>query len=168
VGILNRLRNLVPIGRPIIRREPVTYRAIGVVRNRIREPRTTGWADVRSDIFLRDDLAAALEAIDGFSHAIVIFHMDRIPDDERRPLRLPLAGENAAEIGLFATRIPLRPNAIGVAVVPIIWRRKSVLRVTGLDALDGTPVLDLKPYLPKYDAVPTARLPGWAISAMEG
>jgi tRNA-Thr(GGU) m(6)t(6)A37 methyltransferase TsaA len=139
-----------------------------VVRNRIREPRTTGWADVRSDIFLHDELAEALEGIDGFSHAIVVFHLDRIQDDERRPLRLPLAGENAAEIGLFATRIPLRPNAIGVAIVPIIWRRKSVLRVMGLDALNGSPVLDLKPYLPKYDAVPDARLPDWAISAMEG
>ncbi len=123
---------------------------------------------MRSDIFLRDALAEGLEALDGFSHAIVIFHMDRISDDEQRSLRLPLAGENAAKIGLFATRIPLRPNAIGVAIVPIIWRRKSVLRVMGLDALDGSPVLDLKPYLPKYDAVPDARLPDWAISAMEG
>jgi tRNA (adenine37-N6)-methyltransferase len=166
VGFLDILRDLLPIGRPLIRREPITYRAIGVVRNRIREPRTGGWEEERSDIFLKEELLPALEGLEGFSHVIVVFHMDRVPDDERRQLRLPLSPENATEIGLFATRIPLRPNAIGVAVVPVVWRRKSVLRVKGLDALDGSPVLDIKPYLPKYDSVPAAMLPDWAAKAM--
>jgi tRNA (Thr-GGU) A37 N-methylase len=49
-----------------------------------------------------------------------------------------------------------------VAVVPLLRRRRNILRVRGLDALDGTPVLDLKPYLPQYDSVPDARLPDWA------
>ena len=143
----------------------MTYRPIGVVRNRIREPRLTGWEDVRSDIFLLDEMEPALLGIEGFSHVIVVFHMDRIPLQARPILRLPLAGENDGEIGLFATRVPARPNAIGVAVVPLLKRRKSVLRVRGLDALDGTPVLDIKPYLPTYDAVPGARLPDWASRA---
>ncbi|HEY7270872.1 MAG TPA: tRNA (N6-threonylcarbamoyladenosine(37)-N6)-methyltransferase TrmO [Dehalococcoidia bacterium] len=160
------LRNLFGFGRPLIRREPVTYRAIGVVRNQIRELRTSGWEDVRSDIFLRDDLAEALEGIEGFSHVIVLFHMDRISDQDRVLLKLPLSDENGGEIGLFATRIPVRPNALGVSAVPIIWRRKNVLRVQGLDALNGTPVLDLKPYLAKYDALASATTPEWARRAM--
>jgi tRNA-Thr(GGU) m(6)t(6)A37 methyltransferase TsaA len=167
VGLFDKLRNLLPIGRPLIRREPISYRAIGVVRNRIREPRTAGWEDVRSDIFLDESLAPALAGIDGFSHVIVVFHLDRIPDDERRVLSFASAEENEPEIGLFATRMPLRPNAIAVAVVPVVLRRKNVLRVRGLDALDGTPVLDLKPYLPKYDAVAGASLPDWAAKAMD-
>lgn len=164
---LDKLRNLLPIGRPLIRGEPVTYRAVGVVRNRVREPRTEGWEEVRSDIFLREDLAPTLEGIEGFSHVIIVFHLDRIPDEERRLLTYPLAGENNGEIGLFATRIPLRPNAIGMGVVPVVWRRKNVLRVRGLDALNGSPVLDIKPYLPAYDAVADARLPDWAKRAVE-
>jgi tRNA-Thr(GGU) m(6)t(6)A37 methyltransferase TsaA len=67
------------------------------------------------------------------------------------------------ERGVLATRSQLRPNPIGTSVVKVLRRRKSVLRVQGLDALDGTPVLDIKPYLPAYDAVPEAVLPPWAV-----
>ena len=167
VGVFEKLRNLLTIGRPLIPREPVSYRAIGVVRNRVREPRIGGWEDVRSDIFLKEDLSEALEGLEGFSHVIVVFHMHRVPDDERRTLRLPLNEEIASEIGLLATRVPLRPNAIGIAAVQVVWRRKNVLRVRGLDALDGSPVLDIKPYLPSYDAIADAKLPDWAVRAMQ-
>ncbi|HXH21313.1 MAG TPA: tRNA (N6-threonylcarbamoyladenosine(37)-N6)-methyltransferase TrmO [Dehalococcoidia bacterium] len=167
MGLLQKLRNFLPLGRPLIPRDPISYRAIGVVRNRVSEYRTAGWEDIRSDIFLREDLAPALEGIEGFSHVIVVFHMHTVSDDDRRLLTLPLAGENAGEIGLFATRIAVRPNAVGVSAVPVVWRRKNVLRVRGLDALNGTPVLDIKPYLPPYDSIPGATLPAWAQQAMQ-
>jgi tRNA-Thr(GGU) m(6)t(6)A37 methyltransferase TsaA len=167
VGLLQKLRNLFVLGQPLIPRDPISYRAVGVVRNRVFEHRTTGWEDVRSDIFFREDLAPALEGIEGFSHVLVVFHMHRVSDEDRRHLSLPLAAENGGEIGLFATRVAVRPNPIGVAAVPIDWRRKNVLRVRGLDALDGTPVLDIKPYLPAYDAVPGATLPPWAQHAIQ-
>jgi tRNA-Thr(GGU) m(6)t(6)A37 methyltransferase TsaA len=159
MGVLNALRSL--LGRsPLIPREPIAYRAIGVVRNQIKESRPHGWEDVRSDILLRDDLVTALDGLEGFSHVIVVFHLDRVPEEARR-LRLPV-GTDAVERGVLATRSQLRPNAIGVAVVPILHRRKGVLRVRSLDALNGTPVLDLKPYLPPYDSVSDAKLPDWA------
>jgi tRNA (Thr-GGU) A37 N-methylase len=69
---------------------------------------------------------------------------------------------------VLATRSPRRPNPIGVAVVPLVRRRRNILRVRGLDALDGTPVLDVKPYLPHYDSVPEAKLPEWATIPPEG
>jgi len=104
-----------------------------------------------------------LDAVDGFSHAIVVFHLDRVPESEKRLARVRVGADaTALEVGLFATRSPLRPNAVGVSVVRIVHRRKNVLRVRGLDALNGTPVLDLKPYLPPYDSVPDAKLPQWA------
>jgi tRNA (Thr-GGU) A37 N-methylase len=62
---------------------------------------------------------------------------------------------------VLATRSQRRPSAIGVAVVPLLRRRHNILRVQGLDAIDGTPVLDIKPYLPPYDSVPDARMPDW-------
>lgn len=160
MSLLDRLRALLP-GKPLIPREPVSYRAIGVVRNRVRESRVSGWEDVRSDIILRDDLIDALDAIDGFSHVVVVFHLHRVPEDERR-LQVQV-GVDAKLRGALATRSHRRPNPIGVSVVPVLHRRKGVLRVQGLDALDGTPVLDIKPYLPAYDSVPGARLPDWAL-----
>jgi tRNA (Thr-GGU) A37 N-methylase len=79
-------------------------------------------------------------------------------------MRIPVGNETPPpERGVLATRSQLRPNGIGVSVVKVVHRRKNVLRVTGLDAINGTPVLDIKPYLPEYDAVPDATLPSWAI-----
>ncbi len=167
MSVLSRLRELVA-GRPTVPRDPVTYRPIGVVRNHVHEPRTSGWHDVSSDIILTEDLSDALDGLDGFSHAIVVFHLNRVPDDEKRRIHLTIGENPGTEVGLFATRSPLRPNAIGLAVVRVVHRRKNVIRVRGLDALDGTPVLDLKPYLPPYDSVPEAALPAWAVSPPPG
>jgi tRNA-Thr(GGU) m(6)t(6)A37 methyltransferase TsaA len=161
MSLLDRLRNALPGGRPLVPREPVEYRAIGVVRNRVRTPRPGGWEEVRSDIFLRPDLIGSMEGLQGFSHVIVVFHIDRVPEEEKR-LRLSV-GTDAAERGVLATRSQRRPNPIGVSVVTVVHRRLGVLRVRGLDAIDGTPVLDIKPYLPAFDAVPGALLPAWAV-----
>ena len=162
MSVVSRLKSYLPGGKPYIPREPISYKAIGVVRNHVRESRPDGWEDVRSDIILRDDLAAALDPIEGFSHVIVVFHIDGVPESARR-LTLPVGNEvPPPERGVLATRSQLRPNPIGVSVVEVMHRRKHVLRVKGLDALNGTPVLDLKPYLPQYDAVATATLPPWA------
>jgi len=149
--------------KPAIPDGPVSYRPIGVVRNKVRESRPSGWEDVRSEIVLLDEFTSALEAIEGFSHFIVVFHFDRVPADVRR-LQLPVGNETPPpERGVLATRSQLRPNPIGVSVVPLLGRDGAVLQVKGLDALDGTPVLDVKPYLPEYDSVPGAKLPSWAI-----
>ena len=163
MSLLSRLRSALPGGKPFIPREPISYRAIGVVRNRVNESRPDGWEDVRSDIILRDDLAEALDPVDGFSHVIVVFDFDRVPEAVRR-LRVVVGNEEVPpERGVLATRSQLRPNGIGVSVVEVVHRRKGVLRVRGLDALNGSPVLDIKPYLPEYDAVPEAILPPWAV-----
>jgi tRNA-Thr(GGU) m(6)t(6)A37 methyltransferase TsaA len=163
MSLLSRLRGALPGGKPFIPREPIEYRAIGVVRNHVNDSRTDGWQDVRSDIILREDLAEALDPIEGFSHVIVVFDFDRVPDEARR-LRVIVGNEEVPpERGVLATRSQLRPNGIGVSVALVVHRRKAVLRVRGLDALNGSPVLDLKPYLPEYDAVPGATLPPWAL-----
>jgi tRNA-Thr(GGU) m(6)t(6)A37 methyltransferase TsaA len=163
MSLLSRLRGALPGGKPLIPREPIAYRAIGVVRNHVNESRPDGWEGVRSDIILREDLAEALEPIEGFSHVIVVFDLDRVPEAVRR-LRIPVGNEvPPPERGVLATRSQLRPSAIGVSVVEVVHRRQGVLRVRGLDALNGSPVLDLKPYLPQYDAVPEATLPAWAM-----
>jgi tRNA-Thr(GGU) m(6)t(6)A37 methyltransferase TsaA len=150
------------IGRSVIPREPVMLRPIGVVRNGVKQPRMDGWESVRSDLIIREDLTDALDGIEGYTHVIVVFAFDKVPEAEQRE-RVRLRGdERIPEQGVLATRSQVRPSPIGVSVVRLLRRRRNILRVDGLDAIDGTPVLDLKPYFPNYDAVPDAGVPEWA------
>ena len=118
---------------------------------------------MRSDIILRDELEPALDAIEGFSHVIVVFHIDRVPEEAQR-LQIAVgtrsSRRNEASWQRAASCVPTRSARPWCKV---LHRRKGVLRVQGLDALDGTPVLDIKPYLPEYDSVPDAQLPPWAV-----
>ncbi|MFQ5878726.1 MAG: TrmO family methyltransferase [Dehalococcoidia bacterium] len=85
-----------------------------------------------------------------------------MPDDARTSLHIHRRGDPSNPLqGVFATRTQNRPNPLGLAVVPLLRRRGNRLRVRGLDAIHGTPVLDIKPYVPYYDCVPDARLPEW-------
>ena len=164
MGVVDWVRRIFERG--VVPREPVTLRPIAVVRNGIREPRMSGWEGVRSDIILRQDLEPVLDGIDSYSHLIVVFYMQRVPESEKDWAHVHPRGDARYPLqGVLATRSPRRPNPIGVAVVPLLHRRRNILRVRGLDALDGTPVLDIKPYLPQYDSVPDARLPEWATEA---
>lgn len=149
--------------RPVPR-EPVSLRPIAVVRNNVAGPRPDGWEEVRSDLIFRDDLTSALDGIETYSHIIVIFYCDQVPEEERAAVRFrPHGDEQLPEQGVLASRSQQRPSALGISVVPLLRRRRNILRVTGLDAIDGTPVLDIKPYLPQHDSVPEASVPEWAL-----
>ncbi|HYA48591.1 MAG TPA: tRNA (N6-threonylcarbamoyladenosine(37)-N6)-methyltransferase TrmO [Burkholderiales bacterium] len=97
---------------------------------------------VRGEIVVFDDLAPGLESLDGFSHLIVIFAFHRASGFK---LRTVPPGQSRPR-GVFATRSPHRPNPLGLSVVRLIARDGPVLKVSGLDMIDGTPVLDIKPY----------------------
>jgi len=166
VGVVDWFRRRFE--RSVVPREPVTLRPVAVVRNGVREPRMGGWEDVRSDIIVRPELEPTLDGIDSYSLLIVLFYMQQVPDYEKERTHVHPRGDPRYPLqGVLATRSPRRPNPIGVAVVPLMRRRRNILRVRGLDALDGTPVLDVKPYLPQYDSVPDARLPEWATQPPE-
>lgn len=142
---------------------PVTVSPIGVVRNDVRDPDRHDWSRVRSRLLLVPELAPALAGLDGFTHLIVVTWLDRVTDEERQVLSVHPAGDPALPArGVLALRTHHRPNPIGVSVVPVERVEGAVIHVRGLDAADGTPLLDLKPYIPHYDSVPAARLPGWA------
>jgi tRNA-Thr(GGU) m(6)t(6)A37 methyltransferase TsaA len=150
------------IGRTAVPREPLMLRPIGVVRNEVRDPQVGGWPGLRSNIVLRDDLAPMLDGIEGYSHVIVVFAFHRVPEQEQRERVRPRSDASVPEQGVLATRSQLRPSPIGVSVVRLLRRRHNILRVTDLDAIDGTPVLDIKPYFPNYDAIADAGIPEWA------
>jgi tRNA-Thr(GGU) m(6)t(6)A37 methyltransferase TsaA len=149
------------IARTPVPREPLAYRPIGVVRNGVKQPRPDGWDQVRSTIVVREDLVDSLDGIEGYSHLIVVFGLDKVPESEQRlQIESPRAG--VPELGVLATRSQRRPTPIGVSTVKLLRRRVNVLWVEKLDAIDGTPVLDIKPYYPGHDAAADARVPEWA------
>ena len=134
---------------------------IGVVRNEFEERVPNGWETVLAQIIVVDEWAPALDGVEQFSHLIILFWLDRIPR-EGIPLHLhPQRCEDLPLVGLFATRSPARPNPIGIQVVELVSREGNVLTVCHLDALNNSPVLDIKPYLPRGDSVPDAITPAW-------
>ncbi len=132
-------------------RPGVRLRPIGVVRSPFKDPsdlpppafapprffeRSTG------EIEIRPEFEPGLEGLEGFSHIIVLFHFHRAGAAK---LKVVPPGQSKPR-GVFATRSPHRPNPLGLSVLRLLGRHGRVLEVSGLDLIDGTPVLDIKPY----------------------
>jgi len=140
----------------------MTLKAIGIVRNEIKQPIRHGWREVVSDIVINSDLTEALDGLDEFSHIIVLYWLHRLPAGRQLPLKVhPMGRPELPLVGRFATRSPSRPNPVGQATVRLLERRGNILKVKGLDAIDGTPVIDIKPYIPGYDSADDAKAPPW-------
>ena len=141
---------------------------IGTVRNGRADTGDRDWGPVESAIELKPELAAGLEGLDQFSHVVVIFHMHLDPDGEAPALRRrPRGRPDMPQLGVFAQRGRMRPNPIGVTPAEIVRLEPGRVIVRGLDALEGTPVLDLKPYTPVFDRR-EARVPEWMDRLMVG
>jgi tRNA-Thr(GGU) m(6)t(6)A37 methyltransferase TsaA len=138
-------------------------RAIGVVRNAVQEGRDENWGDVVSELHIEPELARGLDGIEEFSHVLVIYWMHGATFDAASDLlRRPRGRADMPERGIFAQRAKHRPNPIGVTAAAVVDRQGAVLRVRGLDAIDGTPLLDLKPYFREFDRIEAPRIPEWA------
>jgi tRNA-Thr(GGU) m(6)t(6)A37 methyltransferase TsaA len=135
----------------------VVLDAIGYVRSKVVRPRPRGWEKIESSIEILPAQRPALAGIEAYSHIIVVFYMDIAAGAPEKPAALRLAGGRT--YGILATRSQLRPNHLGVSVVPLLRLDNGSLIVRGLDAVNHTPVLDIKPYLPQYDAFPGATIP---------
>jgi len=135
---------------------------IGFVKNSIKERGTEDCQTVTSELIIKEDLKEALSRIDEFSHILVIYWMHKLPPSERSIIKVHPKGNHTLPIvGVFASRSPARPNPIGITTVKLLEHHDNVLKVTGLDAIDGTPVLDIKPYIPGDDSSTKAKTPGW-------
>jgi tRNA-Thr(GGU) m(6)t(6)A37 methyltransferase TsaA len=140
----------------------MNLKAIGTVRNDVKQPVRHGWSEVVSDIVIDSYLAEALDGLDQFSHLIVLYWMHQLTPGRKLPLKThPMGKTELPLVGRFATRSPSRPNPVGQATVRLLERRGNILKVKGLDAIDGTPVIDIKPYIPGYDSAIDAKAPRW-------
>ena len=141
--------------------ESITARVIGVIHTPFKEAagtpiQTIYGQSVEGRVVLHETYAAALDDIEGFERLWLIYWMDRA--SAFKPKVIPY--RDTREHGLFATRSPSRPNPIGMSVVRLVRRDGPALHVADLDMLDGTALLDIKPYVPSFDSHPGCRA-GW-------
>ena len=145
------------------RSSPMTLQPIGVVRSDFKEPISArlDLKKIRASIEINPDLTKALEGLEGFSHIIVLYWLHRAVFDKNNLKTYPMGNQNVPLQGLFAVRTPKRPNPIGISTVRLLSRRGNILDVQGLDAINGSIVLDIKPYIPGYDSAADATVPDW-------
>lgn len=144
----------------------ITFQPIGIVHSEYRQPVSKfDWSEVSAEIEIEPELTEALDNLDEFSHIIVLYWLHRQPEAAIPKKIHPRGNRDIPLKGLFATRSPHRPNPVGEATVRLLERRGNVLKVKGLDAIDGTPVIDIKPYIPGYDSKDDARVPPWVSKA---
>ena len=113
-------------------------------------------------MLVREEFEPALDDLEGFERIWLLYWFDRA--GAFTPRIVPY--RDTREHGLFATRAPCRPNPIGLSVVRLLGRDRTTLRVSGIDVLDGTPLLDIKPYIPTFDAHPSSKS-GWFDESLE-
>ena len=136
-------------------------RPIGYVRNAVQEKKDVAWGEDVSEIELCEAYASGLTGLEYFSHAIILFYLNQAEFDPKKHLqRKPQNRDDMPKVGVFSQRCKDRPNQIGMTAAAIVSVSERKLTVRGLDAIDGTPVLDIKPYYPVYDKRDAA-VPEW-------
>jgi tRNA-Thr(GGU) m(6)t(6)A37 methyltransferase TsaA len=137
-------------------------RSIGVVRNKVNDPHFHDWEGIVSEIVIDERYASALDGIEEYSHLYVLYWFHKRPGEQEGLLKVrPRRRADLPLVGVFATRSTARPNPIGLGVVELLSREGNKLKVRGLDAINGTPVLDLKPYQREFEALKHVKVPRW-------
>ncbi len=141
--------------------DEIKYKPIGVIRSPFKEPKGTpiqpaGAKGIEGTVEVFPEYAEGLKDIEGFSHIILIYHFHL---SKGTSLRVKPYMDNEAR-GIFAMRGPSRPNPIGVSIVRLARIEENILHIQDVDIVDGTPLLDIKPYVPEFD-VREAEKTGW-------
>jgi tRNA-Thr(GGU) m(6)t(6)A37 methyltransferase TsaA len=139
----------------------IEYKPIGIIRSPFKDIKgmpiqPPGAKGVRGKVEIEPEYVGGLKDIEGFSHIILIyhFHLSKGFSLEVKPFM------DDKLHGVFATRAPRRPNSIGLSVVRLVGMEGTTLHIEDVDIVDGTPLLDIKPFVPKFDAVKVGRI-GW-------
>lgn len=144
--------------------ERITLTPIGYVINSVRStPKPEyDWDGIISKIAIKPQLADGLEGLQHYSHIIIIYWAHQATAASRMALKVRFKGDPARPmVGVFASRSPYRPNSVCQKVARLLEVKDSFLTVEGLDAIDGTPILDIKPFIPRIDSPRDAITPEW-------
>jgi tRNA-Thr(GGU) m(6)t(6)A37 methyltransferase TsaA len=150
---------------------------VGVVKSEVEQPSLVAesgdlewhpregqreWRTRVSELVIDSSLAGILDGIEDFSHLLVLYWAHLVPPEGRSIIKAhPMGRKELPLVGIFATCSPARPNNICTTIVRLLQRNKNVLKVEGLDALDGSPILDIKPYNPSYYATGDVKVADW-------
>ena len=146
----------------------ISLNPIGYVSNEIENRKDTTWGEDVSKIILEEEYSGGLKGLDDFSHAIIIYYLDKAHFERDKHIqRKPQNREDMPLVGIFSQRGKDRPNQIGITAVQIMSLKNDTLIVKGLDAINSTPIIDIKPYYPMYDYKENATVPEWAYRLME-
>lgn len=139
----------------------IKYKPIGIIHSPFKEPKGTpiqpaGGKDIDGTVEVFPEYAEGLKDVEGFSHIILIFHfhLSKGVSLQAKPYM------DNEERGVFAIRGPRRPNPIGISIVRLVRIEENILHIKDLDIIDGTPLLDIKPYVPEFDVHEVAKI-GW-------
>ena len=134
---------------------------IGVIHTPFLDKKDTPIQSARSNaagvVEVYPEYLEGLDGVEGFSHLFLFYVFDRVSEDVQLKVR-PFLDDKTH--GIFATRFPVRPNPLGFSVVRLVGREGNRLNITGADMLDGTPLLDIKPYVPMFDVHQVSKT-GW-------
>jgi tRNA-Thr(GGU) m(6)t(6)A37 methyltransferase TsaA len=139
----------------------IQYRPIGIIHTPYKSPAGTpiqppASKGVEADVEVFEKYAGGLTDLGEFSHIYLIYHFHR---SKKFSLKVKPFLDNETH-GLFATRAPSRPNSIGLSIVRLTGIKENILHVKNIDVLDGTPLLDIKPYVPEFDIRKVSKI-GW-------
>jgi tRNA-Thr(GGU) m(6)t(6)A37 methyltransferase TsaA len=141
--------------------ENIIYQSIGIIHSPFNTPenmpiQNVGANGVTGTIEIYPEFASGLKDIEGFSHLILLYHLHQVNHFSLQVIPFM----DIIEHGIFSTRAPIRPNPIGLTVVKLLEVKGCMITIEGVDILNQTPLLDIKPYLPQVDAVHDVRI-GW-------
>ena len=143
----------------------IAYQPIGIIKTPFETVegmpiQPSGAKSIRGSIVVKPEFSGGLKDLDGFSHLILLYHFHRA----KKPKLVVTPFMDTQPHGVFSTRAPCRPNSIGLSIVKLIGIEGNTLHIENVDILDGTPLLDIKPYVPEFDHFSVDRI-GWLQNA---
>ena len=148
--------------------QTINLNPIGHIVSPAEETVDEKWGCVFSRVILLPEYAGGLDGLDGFSHAIIVTYLNKAKYEPAKHLkRRPRGLESMPLVGIFSQRSKDRPNPIGVTTVKVVRVETDHLEVQGLDVINGTPVLDIKPYYPQCDKIENPQTPEWVAELMQ-
>lgn len=146
----------------------IIIKPIAVVKNSRKIPVDDNWSEIISEITLAEDIPTeALNSIDDFSHLEILYYFDKVNKDDIVFSGHPRGNPDYPLVGIFGQRKKDRPNTIGLCTVELIKHMNRTLIVKNLDAIDGTPIIDIKPVFKEFQAVSSIKQPDWVADLMK-
>ena len=124
-----------------------------------------GAQDIYANIEFKTEFVDGLKDLDGFSHVYLIYYFHKVKKHKLKVV--PFNDKTDTQRGVFSTRTPMHPNSIGLSVVELVSVKDNIVTIKGIDILNGTPLLDIKPYIENFDKVEGEVKSGWMKSSLD-